>query len=459
MKLSKDISELINIFKIRNRQLYLVGGAVRDLVMGKAPNDYDFATDATPGEMLSWSLVQRDPKFKVIPTGADFGTVTFLINDDIYEITTFRLDHDCDGRHTEVTFSQTIEDDLARRDFTINAMAIDVINGNKLIDLYNGKADIELGAIEAVGNPLDRFEEDHLRMLRAVRFAARYNFEIEFFTYDAIIKNAHKIKKISKERISAEILKAAKCNNFSKFVHELNTTGLAEHIFGDSFVMLKYGPLNKYHNLNPFMHTLKVIDEIEKLDATPLEKIAAMFHDIGKSKSVTMNDDGSFHFYGHDLTGAMITDKIMKDLKFSNKNREFVVDLVKNHMVTKPWKDEVIVRDKSIRKLVRNQVNLDSLLKLIHADNMSHHPNYNMPNQVPNIRERMKSLDSGGRLKVVVPINGKDIMNEFNIKPGRLVGAFIAEAEEFVLEYPAANKYEILEYLSYVFEDELNGEK
>ena len=426
--------KLLNLFKDNNKQLYLVGGAVRDYLMNIPCHDYDYATDATPNEMIAMDC-------KTVETGKDHGTITFIIDGNHYEVTTFRKDFNTDGRHADVQFSKTIEEDLSRRDFTINAIAMDI--NNNFIDPFNGINDIKNKIIKAVNNPQDRIEEDYLRMLRAVRFATKLNFKIEQSLYTAIHANCHFVTRLSRERINDEIMKSIKSKTFDKFLKLLLEIDLLVFIMPD-VDKLNTIEQNEYHDMNAFNHTLEVIRKCHLNTDNPLIILGALFHDIGKIKTQSVVDN-KIHFYKHDAIGKEITIFIMESLKFSNNEIKFVSGLVNNHMYIKSWGDNPEVKDKAIRKL-RSIDNYEELLILIDADNKSHAPEHSMWNQVNNIRNRISSLKNEPD-KLNLPVNGKDLMLVFKLPQSQYIGKLLNIVKEKVFENPLITKQEIYDIL------------
>jgi len=428
---------LAKVFKDNNKELFLVGGAVRDFLMGNESDDLDFATNATPEEMMSMNA-------KTIPTGFDHGTVTFLINGESFEVTTFRKDVNTDGRHATVEFSKTIEEDLSRRDFVINSLAMDE-KGN-IIDPFNGKGDIENGLIKAVGNANERITEDFLRMLRALRFAARFDFILDSDLFDAIEFNANNLwTTVSAERVRMEIMKAAKSNNFMRFIRLMKVTNILKNVFPEvnNLVGLEQ---NDFHNTDAFEHTMNVISKLEREETFPLTKIAALLHDIGKASTKTIDTNNKVHFLQHETVGANMAETAMRRLKFSKKEITFVSGLVRNHMKTKSFGDQVLISDKAIRKLITRTDNLTSLLKIIDADNKSHSFLGLMPNQITILKRRINELGKTP-VKIALPVNGNDIMKRFNLKSGLKIGTILKEVEEMVLENPKITKEEVFKCL------------
>lgn len=314
---------ILRVLSDRLHWTYLVGGCVRDSLLGKTPNDWDICTSAKPGEVLN---CMTDCGIKTIETGLQHGTVTAVMNSGNYEITTFRID----GKYTDnrrpdnVEFVTNVYDDLSRRDFTINAMAYGELVG--LIDPWGGENDLKNKTIRCVGNPDDRFKEDALRILRALRFAATYGFKIEEKTAAAIHRNKELLKNISAERIQSELTKML-CG---KGVLDI----LLEYKDVMAVIIPELGPCIGFNQNNPY-HIYDVYDHIAhavdnyKGDNIAI-KMALLLHDIGKPESYTEDHNGG-HFYGHGINSRDIAEKVMTRLKFDNKTKEEVVTLVLYH--------------------------------------------------------------------------------------------------------------------------------
>jgi len=338
--------EICKILKDNGYQSYLVGGFVRDLILGKSSSDIDIATDAPPNGLLNMFSKEH---FKAIPTGIAHGTVT-VIHEHLnpnkgYEITVFRKDVSCDGRYAKVEFINDLIEDLTRRDFTINAIAYDPFN-NKFIDPYNGIADIHNKIIQCVGNPHDRFKEDYLRMLRAFRFAATLGFTLDTATEEAIYLLGGNIKNISIERIKSEI---DKCFNKSDEPSVMFYMLYQSHLLNNILPELEkcYGFLqNKYHKHDVFRHTMEAIDAVPK--EYPLIRWAALFHDLGKVYTCTYYSTPEASFHNHEYVSEEIARKIMTRLKFSNDDIEYVCNLVKHHM----FMASMEMKDSAIRRFV-----------------------------------------------------------------------------------------------------------
>lgn len=441
----KEVNFIINTFYKNNYEAYMVGGCVRDSILGITPKDYDLTTSAKPETTV---LLFN----KTIPTGLKHGTVTVLINNNPYEVTTFRTDGSYldNRRPSSVNFVTDIKDDLSRRDFTINALAYNEIAG--LIDYFNGVTDIENNLIRCVGDADKRFKEDALRMLRAIRFSCQLSFDIEISTLKAIKKNYLLISNISKERIRDELCKILISPNASKGIKLLQETNLLEVILPDINSLVGFSPKCSNHNRNVFSHTLKVIDNTND---NLILRLSALFHDVGKINTLTPLNNGSFYgFPGHCLEGSIMAKKILSDLRFDNNTIEIVCKLIEHHLVlnvdTMPTKYEV----KKLLNSVGND-NMNLLFALQRADIKSlNNPDpflkkvsytEDLSNEIINNKEPLiiKDLD----------ITGKDLINTLEIKPGKLIGETLNYLLEKVLENPHLNLKESLLNLAKIFID------
>ena len=345
-----DANELIHTLQNNGHSAYIVGGCVRDSILGRTPHDYDICTSATPSEMLE---IFKDKK--IIETGLQHGTVTVVVNGEPYECTTFRIDgiYSDNRRPDVVTFTDKLVEDLRRRDFTINAMAYNDEEG--LIDPFNGMEDIKYKKINCVGFAEDRFGEDALRILRAIRFAAQLEFTIMPGTDWEIHKQYKNLENISIERINSEFCKIASSDDFcvelllykdvfSLFIPELK----------DMFDFLQNNP---WHIWDVFGHTIHAIEYCDSDDL--VVRLAVFFHDFGKPHSYQDGEDGIRHFKGHGKVSADMTDSIMKRLRFDNETRNNVVELVSYHDATfevgkkyvKRWLNKI--GEKQFRRLLQ----------------------------------------------------------------------------------------------------------
>lgn len=345
-----DVNELIHTLQNNGHKAYIVGGCCRDSILGRTPHDYDICTSATPDEMLE---IFKDKK--IIETGLQHGTVTVEVNGESYEITTFRRDGTySDGRHPDsVEFTSDLVEDLRRRDFTMNAMAYNDEEG--LIDPFNGMEDIKYKKISCVGRAEDRFGEDALRILRAIRFAAQLEFAIMPGTDWEIHKQYKNLENISIERINSEFCKIASSDDFcielllykdvfSLFIPELKD-------------MFDFPQNNPWHIWDVFGHTIHAVEYCDSDDL--IVRLAVFFHDFGKPHSYQDGEDSIRHFKGHGKVSADMTDSIMKRLRFDNETRNNVVELVYYHDATfeigkkyvKRWLNKI--GEKQFRRLLQ----------------------------------------------------------------------------------------------------------
>ena len=322
---------------------YIVGGACRDIIIGVEPKDYDIATNAHPD-------IIENLFDKTIPTGKEYGTITVMIDDVPYEVTTYRQECEyIDGRRPSVvSFSNTIEEDLSRRDLTINAIAMD-INGN-FINPYNGIDDIKKGLLRFVGNPKDRLHEDKLRALRIIRFACKYKFGIEYNSLDNLYNL--NIGNLSAERIRDELNKILLTDEPKYGIQLLCSTGMMNYISKDIANCYRYGQNNPNHNETVLGHMLSVVELLPK-DLNL--RLAGLFHDVGKIHTMTIDNQGYSHYYGHHKESAKICREVMTNLRYSNKEIEFVSELVYWHMSRYNH-----LRTPSVKKFI-NKVGIDKL--------------------------------------------------------------------------------------------------
>lgn len=326
-------------------ECFIVGGCVRDALSGKEPHDYDMTTSATPDEMLK---IFAD--MNTIPTGLKHGTVTVVSAGHNLEITTFRTDGDyLDNRHpSSVSFSRNIEDDLSRRDFTVNAMAYSERSG--LVDLFGGREDLEKGIIRCVGDPDRRFSEDGLRIMRGLRFSSVLGFEIEGKTAASIEEKRELLLNISAERLFSELLKLVCGVDADKVLKKYyRVTGV---IIPELLPCVGFDQRSPHHDLDVYGHTLLTMKNCPADDA--ILRLAALFHDIGKPGSFTTDENGVGHFPDHAKLGAVITDNVLKRLKSSNEIREKVVRLVAEHT------RQIEPTEKSVRRFLSSHSEEDA---------------------------------------------------------------------------------------------------
>lgn len=432
INLPHKVDFIINKLYENGFEAFAVGGCVRDSILNKTPGDWDMTTSALPENIISIFD-------KTIPTGMKHGTITIIIDKESFEVTTYRIDGDYkdNRRPDQVEFVTSIEEDLSRRDFTINAMAYNHKEG--LIDFFNGKEDLQNRIIKCVGDANTRFKEDALRMLRAIRFSAQLEFSIEEETFKAIANNSHLIKAISQERIREELTKILLSEKPSHAFINLEKSGILKHILPEIQKMAGFDQKNPHHDKDIFMHTLSVVDN------TPKDKnlrLAALFHDIAKPVTFSVDNKCIGHFYGHDKIGTEITEKVLKRLTFDNKTIDIVTRLVKDHMVmfNKP-------KDITIKKLINRvgKENMPLLFALQRADIKSSAPPFNftpieyVEQKVNTILEHKEPIS----LKDL-NITGEDLIRELNLKPGKIIGEILNKLLEKVLKDPSLNDYDKL---------------
>lgn len=424
IKLPNEITKITQLFNQAGYTLYLVGGAVRDALLNKTFKDWDFTTDATPEQIL-----------KVTPKGFynnQFGTVGLETEVGIIEITTMRQESSyADKRHpSKITWTTKITEDLKRRDFTINAVAFDLQN-QTLIDPFLGQKDLEQRIIRAVGDPVKRFQEDALRLVRAVRFATQLGFTIEENTFAAIKESARLVIHISWERIRDELLKIIS----SDFPYEgmllLRSSGLLQFILPEvekCFGVIQEGPKHdRIYDIGE--HSLRTLKFCSSPD--PIVRMACLLHDVGKLTTYHKESDGNVTFYGHDIVGSKIAEDICQRLRLSKKQTDRVVKLVRYHLFTV---DEHQT-DSALRRFIRNvgEENLDDIFILREADRLGGASNPSSW-RTEHFKNRIKNLLVKHFTLSDLAVDGKDIMQTLEIKPGRKVGEILqklfAEVEE-----------------------------
>ena len=436
------IKEIARILNMEGFQCFLVGGSVRDSIMGFTPNEYDIATNAKPED------VQRIFKY-TIPTGIKHGTILVILDDMHVEITTFRSDGNySDGRHPDkVEYTASIEDDLPRRDLTINAMAYNVLDGT-LIDMFDGMKDIKNKIIRSVGNPYERFTEDGLRIMRAIRFATKLNFNIEKETFEAICHSTGMLTSIAYERIREEFNGILISDNPFRGIELLRKTGILALIMPE--LMQGFGvSQNRFHKYDVYyhiLHTIQAVEPLETEELTLLVRLAALFHDIAKpmvQKKVSKQEEPVY--YNHEVVGANVAKKIMRRLKYSNAEIDFVTLLVRQHMFY--YQDEWT--DGAVRRFMKavGIENIKPLLKLREADRLGSGNRKDKESKaIPKLLARIdKIIEEENAITVKdLKINGNDLMKEFNLKPGPIVGKILNYLLDLILDEPSLNDKEKL---------------
>ncbi|KKR23937.1 MAG: PolyA polymerase [Candidatus Yanofskybacteria bacterium GW2011_GWD2_39_48] len=438
MKLPVEITTLIRSLNDEDFEAYAVGGCVRDLILGKKPKDWDITTNAKPEQIQ-----------KIFPENFyenTFGTVTVKTESEDetlkqIQITPYRIEGKyTDKRHPgEIEFVTNLIDDLSRRDFTINSLAID--KDGTIKDLYNGQKDIRDKIIRTVGKPEDRFGEDALRILRAVRFATILGFKIDTETATAIRNNAGWLTAISKERIRDEFIKIINSDNAYAGVLLLEELGLLVHIAPELREGINVGQ-NLHHIYTVWEHNLLALKYCADKRYSTEVRLAALFHDIGKPQ--TKNGDGHYStFYGHDIVGAKITAKLMERLKFPKETIEKVTRLVRYHLF---YYNVGEVTESSVRRLLVNigLENVEDLIKVREADRIGSGVPKAMPYKLRHLKYIIDKVSHDPISAKMLKINGNDLMDELGIAPGPKVGLILSTLLAEVLDKPENNQKEFL---------------
>ena len=436
--LDKDVKFILKQLN-KNGTGFLVGGAVRDKILNKDPGDYDFATDIEYSE-LKRIFADYNPK----EMGAHFGILMIKVNGKSYEIAKFRKETGVyNSRYTkEIKFVKTIEEDLSRRDFTINSLAYNEETG--IVDLYGGKQDIKRKVIRFVGKPKLRIEEDALRILRAFRFISKLGFNLDKKTAEAICKKRKFLTKISKERIFDELSKILMGNFAKKALIEMKKLRVLEMIIPEFRYAYNFDQNNPIHTDDLFNHIIKVI---HLCDYDLITRFAALFHDLGKINVKIIDAKGIFHFYGHEKESALIAEEELRMLKASNETINSVKKIIKNHMLI--YED---VSDKTLKKLIieMEDKNLKRLFNLFYADLNSKGIKSKKENEqiLKNFWDKIENIKKQGKILQFndLDITGIDLINlKFD---NRKIGEVKNRLYDLVLGDELENeKEELLKYV------------
>lgn len=432
IRLPDKVKKIIDTLQTNGYEAYAVGGCVRDSILGRIPDDWDITTSATP--METKELFQR-----TFDTGIEHGTITVLIDKDAFEVTTYRVDGEYeDSRHpSEVTFTRSLKEDLLRRDFTINAMAYNDIEG--LVDIFGGLEDLNQKTIRCVGDARARFGEDALRILRAVRFAAQLGFEIEEETQRGITELAPTLANISAERIQVELIKMLTSPN-PGMLNSAYELGITKVILPEFDAMMQTTQENPHHKYSVGEHTLRAIGAIR---ADKVLRLTMLFHDIAKPMMKTMDENGVAHFKMHDSKGAEMTKQILRRLKFDNDTMNKVVRLVQYHDYRMP------AEPKNVRRAM-NKIGEDLFpyyLEVRMADTLAQ-SEYLQDEKIQNIQdvrtcyEEILEKQECVSLKTLA-VTGSDLIAS-GMKPGKEIGEVLNKLLEYVIEHPEVNKKEEL---------------
>lgn len=432
IELPVKVKYILDTLNRAGYESYAVGGCVRDSLLQKTPWDWDITTSARPEQV-------KEIFARTIDTGIKHGTVTVLMEGEGFEVTTYRIDGDyADGRHpSQVIYTGSLSEDLKRRDFTINAMAYNETEG--LVDLFDGMGDLQRGLIRCVGDPRERFHEDALRMLRAVRFSAQLGFSLEERTKQAISQLAFMLHKISAERIQTELVKLL-VSQHPKEVRTLCETGIAAVLFPWLDAMMDTPQNTPYHCYNVGEHTLRSLDHVP---ADKVLRLTMLFHDMAKPALRTTDERGRDHFKGHPGEGARMAREVMRQLKFDNDTTDRVTALVLWHDDNPP------VTPANIRKAIRRVglVQYPDLFAVKRADTLakSSYHREEMLAYIDEYEAQYRQIIEEEQCVTLkdLAVNGKDLM-EAGMKPGKELGEALNRLLELVLEHPEYNTREIL---------------
>ena len=439
MTIPKEVKNIIAKLEDAGFQAYIVGGCVRDFLLNQEPKDWDVTTNANPEEIQ-----------KVFPDSFyenAFLTVTVRTqskNEKLaeIEITTYRSEAKySDKRHPDaVKYAEKLEDDLGRRDFTVNAIAMD--SKKKIVDLFDGQKDLENKIIRTVGNPEERFNEDALRMLRAVRFATTLDFKIEAKTKDAIIKNSIWLEAVSKERIRDEFVKIIMADKASDGIELLRELNLLKFILPE--LLENYGVAqNKHHTFDCYWHAVKALEFTAKKKLNFEVRLAALLHDIGKPRS-KVGEGENATFYNHEMIGAKMTFQILNNLKFSKKEIEKITKLVRFHLF---YYNVDEVKESSVRRLVKNvgPENMPDLMWVRQADRIGSGVPKAEPYKLRHLKYLIEKVSKDPISVKMLKINGADLMEILAEKPGPKIGQIFDALLGVVLDDPKKNNKKYLE--------------
>lgn len=436
IQLPEHVTYIINTIEDAGFEAFAVGGCVRDSLLHKEPDDWDITTNALPEQIKA--LFKR-----TIDTGIEHGTVTVMIDREGFEVTTYRIDGEYeDSRHPkEVSFTSNLSEDLKRRDFTINAMAYNDRVG--IVDIFDGVADLEAGIIRAVGNPIERFTEDALRMMRAVRFSAQLGYTIEEETRQAIKELAPTIANISAERVQVELIKLVTSKHPDR-MRTLYETGLTAVFMPEFDRMMQTKQKHPHHCYDVGEHSIHAMEAVR---ADKVLRLVMLFHDMGKPEVLSIDEEGIYHFHGHAAFSEKMALAILKRLKFDNDTIYKVSKLVRYH------DRKIEVQKQSVRRAI-HQISEDLfpyLFEVKRADVLSQ-SNYQREEKLAELnslealyKEIIRNQDCVSLKNLA--LNGSDLI-ACGIAPGKQIGIILNEMLELVMEDETKNTKEaLLDYL------------
>lgn len=431
-----QVKKIIADLEAAGYEAYAVGGCVRDSILGRRPEDWDITTSARPEQTKA--LFRR-----TVDTGLQHGTITVIIDGVGYEVTTYRIDGEYqDSRHpSEVLFTASLTEDLKRRDFTINAMAYNEKAG--LIDIFDGAGDLKAGRIRCVGAARERFTEDALRILRAVRFSAQLGFTIEAETQQAIRQQAASLSRISAERIQVEVVKML-TSPHPQYLEQAWQLGITAVIMPEFDAMMATEQNNPHHCYNVGAHTLTALQQVE---SDKVLRLAVLLHDIGKPDTRSTDESGIDHFYGHAETGREIAGRILRRWRFDNDTRGKVKELIKYHDYHPP------LTETGVRRMIHKvSPELFPLLLQVQRADILAQSDYQRTEKLADLT-RLETIYRGIQERAEclslkdLAVTGRDLI-ENGMQPGPQLGAVLNQLLEYVLEHPDQNqKDSLLEYV------------
>lgn len=443
MHLPPEVQSIITRLRQTGFEAFAVGGSVRDLLLKRQPQDWDVATSATPPDIQ-----------KLFPKhfyANRFGTVTVLTEStkptlQQIEVTTYRLEGEYEDqrRPSQVTFTANLEQDLARRDFTINAIALD---DERILDPWQGQRDVEEKLIRAVGDPNERFGEDALRLIRAVRLAAQLGFTIEPATKAAITQHASSIQAIAKERVRDELVKIVMSDNPEVGFNLLEETKLLAHILPELAEGVRVEQ-NKHHIYTVFVHNVKSLQYAADYDYSFIVRLAALLHDIGKPRTRRLAPSvpgtaPDYTFYGHDIVGARMAERLLKRLRFPAEDTKVVTHLIRYHMF---YYDIGKVTEAGMRRLLRRvgPEHFDDLIKLRVAERKGSGVPKARPYRLRHLQFMAEKVSQQAITTSQLAINGHDLMQTLNLPPGKIIGGILNALLAEVIEDPSKNTRQYL---------------
>ncbi|MFO8043985.1 MAG: HD domain-containing protein [Alkalispirochaeta sp.] len=447
ISIPRRVKRFAQVFSDARHELSVVGGAVRDSLLGRRVSDYDFATSATPQEVQQLFRA-------TIPTGIQHGTVTVLFEGHHFEVTTYRVDggYEDHRRPDSVTFTRSLEEDLMRRDFTVNAIAADPLTG-KLTDPHHGQDDLQRRILRTVGDPNQRFGEDALRMIRAIRFATTLDFEIHADTFAAIAPRREEISAVAPERILQELSKMITAAAPSRGWRLLNESSLLSLIAPE---LLEYESVSEVPD--PQEHVLSGLFEhlVASCDCAPQEdevlRWAALLHDVGKPRCLAYDERG-VHFHGHDESSAQMAADLLLRLRASRRLIDSVAHLVRHHMFGVTGESS----DAALRRFV-SRVGAEAALPLVtlrRADICGKTGSPPSDRTLSQLERRIERIiqDNAALTVKDLALNGRDLMHELDLKPGPHIGTILEELLSTVLDDPQMNTREALLEIARRFTD------